>query len=395
LNKDLVIFVLACVAGCALRVGVATRGHNFDMQSWTMTAQIVVEQKNVYAHTYRHPYGPPWFLALGGLRWTHDALGLERLGGESFHIVIAAFLSLADVAIAWLLLRWFGLVAGLYFVLNPVSILLTGYHSQIDNLALLPALGAWLILLGRNGAPFARVPWARVVLSAALLGLSLATKHVMIFFPIWILVCPHVIGGISRRAVHVVLTYATCTAIFVPFLFALNAWAGVREYVLGYEGLANRTLLLHAIDLFLPPAALDSLFGLLPAIVLRRLFIVLMLVFGWFVARRRAGEMFYLYLLAMVTFTYSMADQYLAIPLIACAVYWRRWPAWVYVVPAALLVWWASAEAGALPQPQARWHAYASALSYQHAQVWIAILLLVVLLRPRPHSLSPEGRGLG
>ena len=90
--------------------------------------------------------------------------------------------------------------------------------------------------------------------------------------------------------------------------------------------------------------------------------------------------MLWCYLLAIVVLTNSMADQYLAVPLAACAVYWRRWAAWVYLIPATLLIYWAaSIDAGALPGPAARWHPYATRLSYPHAQVWLAILLFGAL----------------
>lgn len=373
--------MLACLAGVVLRVWLASRGHNFDMESWTITADLVVGGQNVYANTYRHPYGPPWFLVLGGLRWIHNVFGLSRLGPESFHIVVAAFLSLADVAIAWLLYRAFGLIAALFFILNPVSILLTGYHSQIDNLAILPGLVAWLILFPACN-PLPKLSWSRVLGSAALLGLSLATKHVLILFPIWILMCPHLLGGLLRRISYAVAAYGVLAAICLPFVLAPQAWTGFRRYALDYEGLAaNHTLLLHVIDLVAPPVAVDSLFGLLPPGVsfLHRLFIFLMLGIGWIITRRRPVDLFYCYLISLVVFTYSMADQYLAVPLVACAVYWRRWPAWVYPIPAALLVYFASADAGALPQAPPRWHPYATQLGYQHAQIWLAILLCNIL----------------
>lgn len=378
------LLLLACGAGVVVRVWLASRGHNFDMESWDIAAGLVVEGKNVYANTYRHPYGPPWFLMLGGLRWIHDSLGLERLGPESFHMVIAAFLSLADVGIAILLFLAFGLIPALFFILNPVSMLITGYHSQIDALALLPGFAAWLLLCARAG-PRAKVSWTRLVGSALLLGLSLATKHVLLFFPVWIIFCPTLVGALWRRIVYAAIAYACAAAICLPFLFGPLAWTGFRKYVLDYTGLAaNHTLLLHLIDLFIPPNLLDTLFGLTHGVsALNRLFIVLMLLAGWFIAGRKPGELFYCYLLAIVVLAVSMADQYLAVPLIACAVYWRRWPAWVYLLPATLLLWFAAADAGALPQPAPRWHPYTSHLSYVHAQVWAAILLMIVLLRRR------------
>ena len=375
------LFALASIAGITLRLWLAARGHNYDMESWTMTADLVVEGRNVYANTFRHPYGPPWFLILG-----RTALGSQyawpgAAGTGVVSLVVAAFLSLADIGIGWLLYRAAGLMAALFFILNPVSIILTGYHSQIDSLAILPALAAWT-LLSRTGQPLAEVPWRALAGSAALLGLSLSVKHVLIFFPIWIVFSPRVVGGIARRTLYCCITYAVLVATFLPFVFMPRAWNGVREYVIGYEGMANRTLLLHVIDLFAPPGVIDTFFGTLPEILLRRLFIVLMLLAGWFIARIGVMHMLCCYLLSMVVFTYSMADQYLAIPLVACAVHWRRWESWVYLIPTTLLLYWAAADAGELPPPQPRWYAYGTGLSYQHAQVWLAVLLSSIVLWP-------------
>jgi hypothetical protein len=380
-TRAVAIVLLACAAGMALRIGLATRGHNYDMDSWRMTADLVVEGRNVYANTFRHPYGPTWFLLLGGLRWIHDTLGVARLGPESFHILIAAFLSLADVGIALLLFRFFGMVAALLFILNPVSILLTGYHSQIDNLAILPGLAAWLMIRSS-------ISWRSLAGSAALLALSLSIKHVLIFFPIWLLMCAQ-LGSFPRRFVHACLTFGLLALIVLPFIRAPGAWTGFYRDVIVYDAPANHTLLAHLIDLFMPPQAFDTFFGLGANVMLRRAFFVGMIWMGWIVARRRHDELFWCYLLSIVVLTYSMADQYLAIPLVACAVYWRCWPAWVYVIPATLLVYFASAQAGALPQP-GRWEPYLSNLSYQHAQIWLGVLLVLVLRRGRDHGRSSQ-----
>src|SRR5688500_5479310 len=177
---DMGLLSLACAAGVALRLWLASRGHNYDMDSWRSIADVAREHWNVYAATPRYNYGPVWFGVLWLLDRAHDVLPLGRFGTESFHVVIASLLALADVVIAVLLFRAFGLLPGLLFILNPVSVLLSGYHSQFDNLAVLPALGAWLLVRPQfGGADVSRRRW---VAAALLLGLSLATKHFMIFF---------------------------------------------------------------------------------------------------------------------------------------------------------------------------------------------------------------------
>ena len=113
---DILVLGLACAAGAVLRVWLATRGHNYDMYSWRSIAEVAREHWNVYAATPRYNYGPVWFFVLWLLDRAHDVLPLGRFGGESFHVVVASFLMLADLGIAALLFRAFGLLPSLCFM---------------------------------------------------------------------------------------------------------------------------------------------------------------------------------------------------------------------------------------------------------------------------------------
>src|SRR6185369_1491861 len=96
-------------------------------------------------------------------------------------------LTLGDVAI-WAVLRGRhgSRVAALFF-LNPVSILITGLHGQFDNLAVLAALLAMLVMgeheAGRTAAAPGRGRW---LCGLALIGLSLCVKHLLFVFPAWL-----------------------------------------------------------------------------------------------------------------------------------------------------------------------------------------------------------------
>ena len=174
-------FVLGVlVVGAALRIWLASRGHNYDMGMWRGIADVAARGQNIYLSrdpVYDKP--PGWFLILGGLDRVHGWLGAQRLGSESFHIVVASFLTLADIGVGLLLLRAYGWIAFLFFFLNPVSILLTGFQSQYDTLALLPALASWLLIT----CPDHDRP-GQLLAAAGLMGLSLVIKHIMIFFPL-------------------------------------------------------------------------------------------------------------------------------------------------------------------------------------------------------------------
>ena len=53
-------FLVVVVLGVALRLWMATLGHNWDLASYQTVAQIVDAGGNVYAETERYNYGPLW-----------------------------------------------------------------------------------------------------------------------------------------------------------------------------------------------------------------------------------------------------------------------------------------------------------------------------------------------
>ena len=134
------LFFVVVIAGIALRLLVATCGHNYDMDSSRIAADIVDRGGNVYAGTERYNYGPIWF---------HILHALNLLAGHNetaFRYLVTGFLSLVDVGIFSILWRKFGKLAASLFFLNPVSVIITGYDCQFDNCAILLGLLAALLV---------------------------------------------------------------------------------------------------------------------------------------------------------------------------------------------------------------------------------------------------------
>ncbi len=163
------LMALVVVAGLAARLAVSLRGHTYDVDSYFIVAGILRHGGNVYLETKRYNYGPIWFYLIHLLDWL--AGGRENI----LRCLIAGFLSLVDFGIFLVLLRRVGKLAASLFFLNPVSILITGYQSQFDNLVIL--MGLWAIHL--FGDDFDQPVNRRKFYGLLVLGLSLMTKHLL------------------------------------------------------------------------------------------------------------------------------------------------------------------------------------------------------------------------
>ncbi len=86
-NSNIGLTIVILLGGFIARLWAASRGHNFDFESWLIAADISSHGGNIYAETSRYIYGPVWFLLLGML-WP-----IARLFSDSalaFHYVLAA-----------------------------------------------------------------------------------------------------------------------------------------------------------------------------------------------------------------------------------------------------------------------------------------------------------------
>jgi hypothetical protein len=205
----------------------------------------------------------------------------------------------------------------MFFLCSPVVALLTGYHSQFENLALLPGLAAWLLI--RRGP----VPPARSVVSALLLGLSLTVKHVLFLFPAWVLFWPR-LGTVRKRLIYVAFAYSVFGLSFLPWWADPASRAGILRNVFSYRSYSRLSLLqlITAEHSFSEgPSAFSS--------ILTPLWIVTLVAIG-LALRRRDEELFPMYLLAMFALSPALMDQYLAVPMLACAIFWRNWAAWAF-----------------------------------------------------------------
>ena len=312
-------FVLVGLASLVLKLVLATRGHNFDLDSYGIVASLVLHGRSVYANTPRFNYGPLWAFILAGLK--QISTFLPPLRGEAFHVTVAAFLGITDIALAAVLSTKFRYGAGVFLLSCPASIFLTGRHTQFENFTLLAGLLSWILI--RDGSPTTR----RIVGAAALQGLSLVIKHVLFLFPLWVLFWTK-LGSWRRRAAYVVIAYGIFCLSFLPWMFDAPSRTGIVRNVFLY-----RSEFTYSISRLLSSISFLALLPKSESAILTLAWIVIVMVAGVIVARRNV-DLFPMYLLAMFTFSPALRDQYLAIALLAGAILCTSWPCWALTATA-------------------------------------------------------------
>ena len=287
------------VLGIGLRLAASTRGHNWDLESWAVTAGVVERGGNVYTGIVRNPYGPVWPQVVHGLWQIAEQIGDPF---TVFRNLLCLFLTLADIALFALLARTYGFGVGVLFFINPISIIISGYHGQFDNFAVLLGLLAIEIY---GPEPPLRIG-RRQIMGLLLLGVSLMTKHVFILFPLWL------------AAKHSSFRNKLATLGLPVFLFLIGfipSWEG------NGEGVINHVLLYRT---FAPNApfwlriAPQAIVNQIPIFVW---FISTLAVLGFVFRKRNNRESALIYTACIVLFSSAVSNAHLAITVPFVAVY--------------------------------------------------------------------------
>jgi len=298
ISKEL--FLLLLIAGSLVRLFVMLRGHNWDVDSWRIVADIVSSGDNVYSSTTRYNYGPIWFNILGlldrGFGWISDDLFRIRFA-------VSAFLTIVDALLACYLSSTYSRKVALLFFLNPISIIITGYHSQFDNLAILVGLVA---ISSYERAPLLK----HKIMPLALLGLSLSIKHVLILFPVWMFFKEK---RFARRILVLMIPLGIFFLLFIPYIN--EGASGIIANVFRYASFNNAP--------FWTVFAPNFMFMLLPEESYRLFFLGAIILLGFIMRNRSLRESSYIYLISFVALSSAVAGQYLAISIPGIAVNWN------------------------------------------------------------------------
>ena len=201
---------------------------NWDMGTYRDFARFAGRGAGLYRDILSYHFAPAFALTLWGIGSVAGRIGVP------FEKAVGFALLLADAVSAWLLYRIsrdnFGRsvraacgVALLFFA-NPVSVFVTGFHAQFDNLSIAFLLAA-VYFAGRRAGP--------APVAASLSG-SLLFKHVTWFHPL--LFFRRERGPVWRSVAVALAPYAVFAASFLPYWKSRRVVAG-RFF--GYASLAE------------------------------------------------------------------------------------------------------------------------------------------------------------
>lgn len=170
-----IILYLSLVFGIIARLIFPYFGYNFDVESYWVVSSLHLLGEGIYENTSRYNYGPVWFVLLGCFRRISSHFVVDSI--FAFHIIIVAFLTIVDLIIARILEVIRGYKAAIRYFLNPISILITGFHSQFDNISILLGFVAAMLLDIRARSNI----WKYTLITGLLIGVSLSIKHLLFY----------------------------------------------------------------------------------------------------------------------------------------------------------------------------------------------------------------------
>ena len=163
--------ILFAILGFALRIVVSNYGYNHDFIMWQKNLELFKNGESFYAYG-KYNYSPLWV----NLLFLLDSISLPFIDNQSiFRIKVVLLLSLIDFFIFFLICKNYSTKIGLLFFLNPISIFITGFHNQFDNIAILLAFIA-ILLYEKYKNNF------QLLITLIIFGISICAKQIFFFF---------------------------------------------------------------------------------------------------------------------------------------------------------------------------------------------------------------------
>ena len=375
------IWIICCFFSFFLKLYISTLGYNYDLESFLIAANIYLAGGSIYDETWRYNYGPIWFLILSVLKKIQLAFLNQSL--HTFHFLICIFLATIDLLFSVFLRLTISRTASLFFILNPISIMLTGYHSQIENFALNTGLIAiWLLHINMNSR-------LKFVFSATLLGVSLSIKHIFFIFPIWGTFYFIKRSKYKEAFLILVIPIAMFFLCFIPFIEGEKTILSIKHNVFSYVGHNTPSLIKQLTEIFIPSQLIqDKVYRSF----YKHLFIIMLTLVGLRLVRMWDFNLFHLalfYTAFLFILTPSMANQYLMIPLAFCSWHYKSWQAWIFTLVGSIKLLFSDSNLGKLWIKDPFLHNH---IKFHYIQIWVFLLVSSILITYSKSTFLKEER---
>lgn len=385
------IFILLAIATIIIKIVIASVGTNADVESYQIVGDIISQGKTIYDNTARYNYAPAWAYVCGLVAFLVKLFGAQNVYVPSFHLIIAIILAIIDIVIAMLIAKIYRKEAGILFLLNPISFIISGHHSQFDNVAIMLGLLGWYFYIRNKKSK-----------SYILFGISMIFKHILLFFPIWLMMI-EIFRKTSWKNKFIEIT--KISSIYMIFIgsFIIEIVRGYKNIELIIHGISKNVIMYRGYGSTLGNIITDTiipkdLFNLslnLPILQGYMFFFLVFLTLVSYIIIRRKIDIVYTYPMYLAVFfvlSSAAARQYFAIPLIAIYIFYDRIETIIFSLIGFIFV--ATNAFGNLAQYLKYnmllnifgheikiypW-VYDIYITYNNAQVWVLILCISLLL---------------
>ena len=265
---------------------VVSDAGNFDLGSWFIIMENFDSGKTPW-DSGRYNYGPSW----GTLLWLVNKLSLDNFQAR---LLIVLILFLFDLATALILVKFNRRILAVLYLLNPISLIISGYHNQIETSAIFFVLLAVFVYRNQNAkAGTGKTIW----IVAILLGVSLTFKHSFFIFPIWLALRE---SKIVARLILLIVPYLIFIFSFLPFWG--QSQSAIIQNVVRYRSYQNFPLYANFFDLTKVNLVFFNLSFVLGLIAL-----------GFFAKKYSPLDSLALLSISIVALAPAMANQYLVL----------------------------------------------------------------------------------
>lgn len=308
--------------GLSLRLFLASsNSFNFDMHIFFMDAQFFSEEKwNIYYYNWNYVYSPAIFFING-------VLGViqQMLNFLPYSFFQRAYICFIDSLTLLLLIKISKKEkisptrTAVFFFLNPVTIMLSGYHGQFDNNAIFfLLLAVWINFYTNN-----RFSNYKKAAAWFFLTIGFIIKHIIPFQVFLVEASMFKKNKVIKGGVLFLLTVIAFLATFIPFYNNNESKFVIKEYVLGYQGQATISGITGMIRFFCVNC---EIFDMRLYTLYKYLFMAGGMLFSIFLLRRKnLLHSLLLSFLFFLTFSSALSAQYLVLPIAVAALFPSRW----------------------------------------------------------------------